>query len=100
MSNRICASQDRASAAMPGRVRPSSHSRKAPPAVETYVNWSVTPAALSAATVSPPPATEVSLPALVRAAACARQRERALAERRDLEGAERAVPQQRLAARR
>ena len=41
----------------------------APPAADTYVRRSVTPAALSAATVSPPPATETSLFALVRSAA-------------------------------
>src|SRR5205807_5753898 len=40
--------------ATPGSSHPSSHSRKAPPAVETYVNLSATPAMLSAATVSPP----------------------------------------------
>ena len=45
------------SASTPGRVLPSSHSRKAPPAVEIYENWSLTPAFTSAAAVSPPPAT-------------------------------------------
>src|SRR5450631_66712 len=53
----------------PGKGLPSSHSRKAPPAVETYVNRSTTPATLSAATVSPPPATVTSLPAAVSSAA-------------------------------
>src|SRR6201999_1685118 len=53
----------------PGNALPTIHSRKAPPAVDTYVNCSVTPAAFKAATVSPPPATDTSLPALVRAAA-------------------------------
>ena len=32
------------SAAMPGKVLPSSHSRNAPPAVDMYVSWSATPA--------------------------------------------------------
>src|SRR6476469_7694855 len=59
----------RSSAATPGNVRPSIHSRKAPPAVETKVKSSATPAWLSAATVSPPPATETSEPSLVSAAA-------------------------------
>src|SRR3546814_3022728 len=48
---------------------PSIHSRKAPPAVETKLKSPATPAWLSAATVSPPPATEVSPPSLVSAAA-------------------------------
>ena len=48
---------------------PSIHSRKAPPAVETKVNWSVTLAWLSAATVSPPPATAINRPAFARAPA-------------------------------
>src|SRR4029079_7451053 len=55
--------------ATPGKTLPSIHSRKAPPAVDTYVNCSATPAAFKAATVSPPPATEPSLPVLVCAAA-------------------------------
>src|ERR1700683_274896 len=38
----------------PGSVLPSSDSRKAPPAVDTWLSRLVTPAALSAATVSPP----------------------------------------------
>ena len=50
-------------------VRPSIHSRNAPPAVETKVKSSATPAWLSAATVSPPPATDTSEPSLVSAAA-------------------------------
>jgi hypothetical protein len=49
--------------------RPSIHSRNAPPAVETKVKSSATPAWLSAATVSPPPATETRLPSCVSAAA-------------------------------
>src|SRR3546814_1262480 len=53
----------------PGSSLPSIHSRKAPPAVETKVKSSATPAWLSAATVSPPPATETSDPSLVSAAA-------------------------------
>src|SRR4029079_8241936 len=56
-------------AATPGSVRPSIHSRNAPPAVETKLNSPATPAWLSAATVSPPPATETSEPSLVSAAA-------------------------------
>src|SRR5262249_35249251 len=57
------------SAATPGSVRPSIHSRNAPPAVETKVKSCATPAWLSAATVSPPPATETKDPSLVSAAA-------------------------------
>src|SRR3954447_14512379 len=56
-------------ASTPGRGLPSIHSRKAPPAVETKVKSSATPAWLSAATVSPPPATDTSEPSLVNAAA-------------------------------
>src|SRR3954447_27056905 len=59
----------RSSAATPGSVRPSIHSRNAPPAVETNVKSRATSARLSAATVSPPPATETSEPSLVSAAA-------------------------------
>jgi hypothetical protein len=59
--------------ATPGSVRPSIHSRKAPPAVETKLKSSATPAWLSAATVSPPPATETSCPP------CQRRRGRASA---------------------
>src|SRR5207237_7384700 len=44
-------------AATPGSVRPSRNSRKAPPAVEMYPILSPTPAALTAAIVSPPPMT-------------------------------------------
>src|SRR5215813_7947434 len=44
-------------AATPGSVRPSRNSRKAPPAVEMYPILSLTPAALTAAMVSPPPIT-------------------------------------------
>ena len=58
---------------------------------------SVTPAAFKAATVSPPPATVDQLACLGQPRRLAGQRERAVAEGRDLEGAERAVPQQRLA---
>src|SRR6478609_5882182 len=58
------------STSTPGRALPSSHSRNAPPAVETYENCCATLAWLSAATVSPPPATDNSLPARVRAATC------------------------------
>src|SRR3546814_16679355 len=57
------------SASTPGNALPSIHSRKAPPAVETKVKSPATPAWLSAATVSPPPATEVSEPSRVSAAA-------------------------------
>src|SRR6185295_18482538 len=56
-------------AATPGSVRPSIHSRNAPPAVETNENSSATPAWFKAATVSPPPATDTSEPSLVSAAA-------------------------------
>src|SRR3546814_7226823 len=49
----------------PGSSLPSIHSRKAPPAVETKVKSSATPAWLTAATVSPPPATETTAPSLV-----------------------------------
>src|SRR5579864_5168104 len=56
-------------AATPGSVRPSIHSRNAPPAVETKVKSSATPAWLRAATVSPPPATDTSEPSFVNAAA-------------------------------
>src|ERR1700735_2466235 len=56
------------SASTPGSALPSIHSRNAPPAVETYVKSSATLASLNAATVSPPPATEVNLPCLVRRA--------------------------------
>src|SRR5262249_10212140 len=57
------------SAATPGSSLPSIHSRKAPPAVETKVRSSATPATLTAATGWPPPATETSPPDLVSAAA-------------------------------
>src|SRR3546814_11295041 len=57
------------SASTPGNALPSIHSRKAPPAVETKVKSPATPAWLSAATVSPPPANEVSEPSRVSAAA-------------------------------
>src|SRR5205085_8167017 len=56
-------------AATPGKVRPSIHSRNAPPAVETKVKSCATPAWLSAATVSPPPATDTSELSFVSAAA-------------------------------
>src|SRR4051812_24099729 len=56
-------------AATPGSVRPSIHSKNAPPAVETKLKSCATPAWLSAATVSPPPATDTRDPSLVRAAA-------------------------------
>src|SRR3954447_19335596 len=59
----------RTSAATPGSMRPSIHSRNAPPAVETNVKSPATPAWFKAATVSPPPATESSEPSLVSAAA-------------------------------
>src|SRR5436309_1021695 len=59
----------RSSAFTPGSSLPSIHSRKAPPAVETKVKSSATPAWFSAATVSPPPATETRLPSWVSAAA-------------------------------
>ena len=86
------------SAATPGSVRPSIHSRNAPPAVETKVKSCATPAWLSAATVSPPPATETRLPSLVSAAAVLRQRHRRRVERRRFERAERPVPDQRPAS--
>src|SRR5580658_9347272 len=60
---------DNFSTATPGNVLPSNDSRNAPPAVETWVNRSVTEATLSAATVSPPPAKLTSLPAAVSSAA-------------------------------
>src|SRR5690606_8125011 len=59
----------RVSAATPGNSLPSIHSRNAPPAVEMKVMSSATPAWLSAATVSPPPATDTSEPSFVSAAA-------------------------------
>ena len=58
---------------------------------------SATPAWLSAATVSPPPATETRLPSWVSAAAVFAQRNRRSVERRGLERAERTVPDQRAA---
>src|SRR5215470_3098351 len=57
-------------AATPGSVRPSRNSRKAPPAVEMYPILSLTPAALTAAIVSPPPITlNAGAPATARATA-------------------------------
>ncbi len=82
------------SALTPGSSLPSIHSRKAPPAVETKVKSSATPAWLSAATVSPPPATETSWPAWVSAAAVWASCDGGAVEGRGLEGAERAVPDQ------
>ena len=46
--------------ATPGSSFPSSHARKAPPAVETWVKWGSVPVGARAATVSPPPTIEVS----------------------------------------
>src|SRR3954449_23931 len=69
MIDRLDSDHCRSKAATPGRVRPSIHSRNAPPAVETKVKSCVTPAWLRAATVSPPPATDTSEPSLVSAAA-------------------------------
>src|SRR5690349_5767055 len=69
MVDRLEVDHCRSSAATPGSVRPSIHSRNAPPAVETKVKSCATPAWFSAATVSPPPATETSDPSLVNAAA-------------------------------
>lgn len=51
--------------ATPGNVLPSIHSKNAPPAADTYVKSGSTPAFFKAETVSPPPATEVSLPSFV-----------------------------------
>ena len=62
--------QDILKTSTPGKGFPSIHSRNAPPAVETYEKSCDTPAWFNAATVSPPPATDTSLPALVRVAAC------------------------------
>ena len=53
-------------AKIPGRSLPSSHSKNAPPADETYENLSKTPALLIAETVSPPPATDIILFLLVQ----------------------------------
>jgi hypothetical protein len=50
---------------MPGRTFPSSHSKKAPPAVLINVKSSAADACFKAATVSPPPATETICPAFV-----------------------------------
>ena len=43
---------------IPGNSFPSRNSKKAPPAVETKLKYFVSPKLFSAATVSPPPATE------------------------------------------
>src|SRR5918997_3603916 len=51
---------ERSSAATPGRSRPSTSSRAAPPPVETCVMRSATPARFTAATESPPPTTDVA----------------------------------------
>ncbi len=56
-------------AATPGSTLPSIHSRNAPPAVEMKVKSSAAPAWFRAETVSPPPATDTSLPSRVRRAA-------------------------------
>src|SRR3984893_7140188 len=53
-----------------GNGFPSIHSRNSPAADETWLKAWATPAWFSAATVSPPPATEISFLALVRSAAC------------------------------
>src|SRR4029453_11172920 len=55
--------------ATPGSVRPSIHSRNAPPAVETKVKSPATPAWFRAATGSPPPATQTTPPRRGSAAA-------------------------------
>src|SRR5215470_7160473 len=58
------------SASTPGSLRPSRNSRNAPPAVEIYLIFSVTPAWVTAATVSPPPITvNADAPATARASA-------------------------------
>src|SRR5215831_752456 len=58
------------SASTPGSLRPSRNSRNAPPAVEIYPILSVTPAWVTAATVSPPPITvNADAPATTRASA-------------------------------
>ena len=44
---------------MPGNSIPSSHSKKAPPAEDTYVKSSTTLALFKAEVVSPPPATVI-----------------------------------------
>src|SRR5512137_479111 len=49
------------SATNPGRSRPSSISRDAPPPVEIWVIWFASPAWLIAATESPPPIMEIAL---------------------------------------
>ena len=46
------------SAFIPGNFLPSRNSKKAPSEVETKLKYFVKPNLLSAATVSPPPATE------------------------------------------
>src|SRR5262249_25389637 len=51
---------DPASASTPGSGRPSISSSAAPPPVDTWVIWSATPAALTAATESPPPTTDTA----------------------------------------
>ena len=56
------------STSTPGRVLPSSDSKNAPPAVETWLRRPMTPATLSAATVSPPPAKLTSFFASVSSA--------------------------------
>src|ERR1700722_19955142 len=56
------------STSTPGSVLPSSDSRNAPPAVETWLSRPVTPATLSSATVSPPPAKLTSFLASVSSA--------------------------------
>src|SRR5262249_54443971 len=84
------------STSTPGKGLPSSHSRKAPPAVETYVNRPVAPAALSAATVSPPPATVTIFPAAVSSPRRLPHLDPGGVKKFQLRGAGRPVPDQRL----
>ncbi len=50
------------SASTPGNFLPSRNSSEAPPPVEIWVILSATPAALTAATLSPPPTMETAAP--------------------------------------
>ena len=84
-------------AATPGSVRPSIHSRNAPPAVETYVN-SLRHAGMVERGDGIPAAGHRDQAALLgQRRRRLRQRHRRGVERRRLEGAERAVPHQRAA---
>ena len=48
--------------ATPGRVLPSRSSSEAPPPVEAWVTWSITPNCFAAVAVSPPPTPEARYP--------------------------------------